>query len=102
MNATDRRIAEQVEHRARLQLYASMTIEQRHALRRWLDCACAYCERHPDAQLDEVRIAVRAIRGIPLDPYSRAAAGVTEQQATSELERTCADVRRQHLETKQP
>lgn len=100
MNTADRRIAQHVEHRARLALYNSMTVEQRHALRRWIDRACAYKERHPDASLDEVRAAVRALRGLPMTPYTQACAGMTEQQAAGELNRICADVRRQHHEEK--
>jgi hypothetical protein len=96
MNATDRRIAQQVEHQARLRLYASMTVEQRQAFRRWMDRACAYRERHPDAPLDEVRSAVRALRDVPLNSYAQAGAEITEQQATAELNRICANVRRQH------
>jgi len=102
VNARDKIIAQQVEHRARLQLYASMTTAQRHALRRWLDRAAAYKDRHPDASLDEVRAAVRALRDVPLNPYAQATAGVTEQQAKADMERICGEVRRQHLERKQP
>ncbi|MBK8097620.1 MAG: hypothetical protein IPK26_10960 [Planctomycetes bacterium] len=96
MNAADRRIAQQVEHRARLALYDSMTVAQRHALRRWLDRACAYRERFPDAPLDEVRSAARALRDVPLNAYAQARAEITEQQAAAELDQICADVRRQH------
>lgn len=60
-----------------------MTIEQRHALRRWLDRAATYKQRYPDAPMDEVRAAVRAMRNTPLD-------------AEHQLERICAEVRRQH------
>lgn len=98
MNARDKIIASEVEHRARLALYDSMSPEQRRAFRRWLTAAAAYKERHPDAPLDEVRAAVRALRDVPLTALAQAHARVTEQQAKAELERICGEVRRQHLE----
>lgn len=80
---TDKRLAASVEHRARLMLYRALTVEQRGALLRWLDRAGVYKKRHPDAQFEEVRAAVRALRDSPL----------TEG---AELDRICGEVRRQH------
>lgn len=96
MNAADRRLANEVEHRARLVLYNAMSPEQQRGYRNWLDRAAAYKERHPDASLDEVRAAVRALRDVPMDPYAQISARVTEQQANSDLERICSEVRSQH------
>ncbi len=92
----NRRIAQRVEHRARVKMYEDMAPGQRRALRLWVGRACAYSRLYPDAGLDEVRAAVRALEGVPLDPFARYHAGVTEEQANDRVQRICAEVRRDY------